>query len=80
MAEAKIAVITGADSGIGRASAHALLEDGWTVVLAGRRKHMLEETATLGPTGKKGGAGAAHPGGADRRFQSGLDRGAVRRH
>src|SRR3954465_5771092 len=46
MAE-KIAVITGAGSGIGRASAHGLLQDGWTVVLAGRRKHMLEETASL---------------------------------
>src|SRR4051812_29943827 len=46
MAE-KIAVITGAGSGIGRASAHCLLQDGWTVVLAGRRKHMLEETASL---------------------------------
>jgi NAD(P)-dependent dehydrogenase (short-subunit alcohol dehydrogenase family) len=43
----KIAVITGAGSGIGRASAHALLEDGWTTVLAGRRKDMLEETAKL---------------------------------
>ena len=44
----KIAVITGAGSGIGRASAHALLEDGWTAVLAGRRQDMLEETAKLG--------------------------------
>jgi len=43
----KIAVITGAGSGIGRASAHALLEIGFNVVLAGRRKDMLEETAAL---------------------------------
>ena len=45
--QAKIAVITGAGSGIGRASAHALLEAGWNVVLAGRRRNMLEETAAL---------------------------------
>ena len=44
---AKIAIITGAGSGIGRATAHALLEVGWTVVLAGRRREMLEETAAL---------------------------------
>jgi NAD(P)-dependent dehydrogenase (short-subunit alcohol dehydrogenase family) len=43
----KIAVITGAGSGIGRASSLHLVEDGWTVVLAGRRKHMLEQTAAL---------------------------------
>src|SRR5438105_11604125 len=43
----KIAVITGAGSGIGRATAQALLEAGWNVVLAGRRGDMLEETAAL---------------------------------
>jgi len=50
--QGKIAVITGAGSGIGRASAHALLEDGWTAVLAGRRPDMLEETARLAPVNK----------------------------
>ena len=43
----KIAVVTGAGSGIGRASALALLQDGYTVALAGRRKDALEETAKL---------------------------------
>jgi len=46
-APAKIAVVTGAGSGIGRATAHALLEAGWTVVLAGRRREMLDETAAF---------------------------------
>jgi NAD(P)-dependent dehydrogenase (short-subunit alcohol dehydrogenase family) len=44
---AKIAVVTGAGSGIGRASALALIEAGFAVVLAGRRRNMLEETAAL---------------------------------
>jgi len=43
----KIAVVTGAGSGIGRASSLALIEAGFTVVLAGRRREMLEETAAL---------------------------------
>src|SRR5580658_10328207 len=43
----KIAVITGAGSGIGRATALALFADGFSVVPAGRRREMLEETASL---------------------------------
>ncbi len=41
----KIALVTGAGSGIGRASSLALEGAGFTVVLAGRRQAELEETA-----------------------------------
>jgi NAD(P)-dependent dehydrogenase (short-subunit alcohol dehydrogenase family) len=43
----RVAIITGAGSGIGRAAALALLNDGWSVALAGRRHDALEETAAL---------------------------------
>lgn len=43
----KIAIITGAGSGIGRAVAIALNKDGWTTVLAGRREAQLTETAKI---------------------------------
>jgi NAD(P)-dependent dehydrogenase (short-subunit alcohol dehydrogenase family) len=42
---AGVALVTGAGSGIGRASALALLADGWQVALLGRRREALEETA-----------------------------------
>ncbi|MCC6210455.1 MAG: SDR family oxidoreductase [Burkholderiales bacterium] len=47
----KIAIITGAGSGIGKAAALAFLKAGWKVALAGRRKDALEQTA------KESGAG-----------------------
>ncbi|MFF3242367.1 SDR family oxidoreductase [Streptomyces sp. NPDC002870] len=46
-AVAKIAVVTGAGSGIGRSVALTLAGAGWSVVLAGRRAETLEETASL---------------------------------
>ena len=50
----KIALVTGAGSGIGRAAAIGLLSDGWTVVLAGRRaeplQKLVDEAASRGQT------------------------------
>jgi NAD(P)-dependent dehydrogenase (short-subunit alcohol dehydrogenase family) len=40
----KVAIITGAGSGIGRATVLALLSEGYSVVLAGRRRDALAET------------------------------------
>ncbi|HXR88949.1 MAG TPA: SDR family oxidoreductase [Steroidobacteraceae bacterium] len=49
----RVALITGAGSGIGRATALAFLADGYKVVLAGRHKEPLDETAKLaGAAGK----------------------------
>jgi NAD(P)-dependent dehydrogenase (short-subunit alcohol dehydrogenase family) len=45
---AKVALVTGAGSGIGRASALALMKDGFDMALAGRRKEPLEEVAREG--------------------------------
>ena len=42
---ARIALVTGAGSGVGRASALALCRDGWTVYLTGRRAGRLLDTA-----------------------------------
>lgn len=43
----RIAVVTGAGSGVGRASALHLLGAGWSVALAGRRREALEETVGM---------------------------------
>ena len=41
----RVAIVTGAGSGIGKSAALALLKDGYNVGLVGRRKDMLEKTA-----------------------------------
>ena len=46
-ATTKVALVTGAGTGVGRSAALALAKDGFAVVLAGRRKEPLEETAAL---------------------------------
>src|SRR3954454_16024473 len=52
-AAAKIALVTGAGSGIGRAVSLALLNAGYAVVLTGRRKEMLDTTVKEAPHGAK---------------------------
>ena len=49
----KVALVTGAGSGVGRSAALALLRDGYAVVLAGRRPEALEATAKLAPQGAR---------------------------
>jgi NAD(P)-dependent dehydrogenase (short-subunit alcohol dehydrogenase family) len=45
--ETPTAVVTGAGSGVGRATAVALARNGWRVALVGRRASTLEQTAGL---------------------------------
>ncbi|MCD8516278.1 MAG: SDR family oxidoreductase [Burkholderiaceae bacterium] len=46
----RVAVVTGAGSGIGRAVSLALAADGFDVVMAGRRADALEQTRDMGPS------------------------------
>ena len=48
----RVAIVTGAGSGIGRSTALHLLAEGWSVALAGRRAEALEETAGMAKGGK----------------------------
>lgn len=57
----KIALVTGAGSGIGRASARALYRDGYKVVLAGRRLEALQETTHDNGNGNGNAVDASWP-------------------
>jgi NAD(P)-dependent dehydrogenase (short-subunit alcohol dehydrogenase family) len=45
-AQSKVAIVTGAGSGVGKATAVTLLQHGYCVALAGRRQEPLEQTMT----------------------------------
>ena len=49
----RVAIVTGAGSGIGKASALALLRDGYCVALAGRRTEALVQTAAESGAGER---------------------------
>jgi NAD(P)-dependent dehydrogenase (short-subunit alcohol dehydrogenase family) len=55
--QARVAIVTGAGTGIGKAVALALLREGYRVVLAGRRKELLEKVVAEG--GARSGAALA---------------------
>ena len=57
--EGKFAAVTGAGSGVGKRSALALLADGWSVALAGRRADALQ--STVDDAGEAGARALAIP-------------------
>jgi NAD(P)-dependent dehydrogenase (short-subunit alcohol dehydrogenase family) len=58
-ANKKVAIVTGAGSGIGKATALALLEEGYRVALAGRRPKPLQQT--IAEAGESGSQAIAIP-------------------
>jgi len=49
----RVAIVTGAGTGIGKAAALALLREGYRVALAGRRRERLDETASESAAGER---------------------------
>ncbi len=52
-ASGRVAIVTGAGTGIGKAAALALLREGYRVALAGRRRELLEKSASESGAGER---------------------------
>ena len=52
-ASGRVAIVTGAGTGIGKSAALALLKEGYRVALAGRRREPLEQTAAASGAGER---------------------------
>lgn len=71
----RVAIITGGGTGIGRASASALSEAGWSIVVTGRTKSSLDETvAGLSGPGLAVAANVSEPEAVDRVFEAAVER------
>ena len=71
----RVAVVTGGGSGVGRACARALGDDGWSVVVAGRTAATLDETvAGLAGPGLAVPTDVADPGAVDALFAAAVER------
>jgi NAD(P)-dependent dehydrogenase (short-subunit alcohol dehydrogenase family) len=78
-ASRRVAIVTGAGTGIGASVALALAGDGWTVLLAGRRPGPLGEVVARG-AGRAGGLEAVATDVTDESSVRALFDGAVERH
>src|SRR5205085_1685669 len=61
MATKRVALVTGAGTGIGKAAALALLKDGYHVALVGRRGELLQKTAAESAAGERAMVLATRP-------------------
>ena len=74
MSDSKVAVVTGATSGIGKAVAIGLARAGYGVAILGRRETELQETAKLSGAAYQATCDVTDPGAVHHYFQSVSDR------